>query len=51
MADFFLRSGRGLVTVMALFWLVFLVAPIVVTLASSFTSSTYLTFPPPGWSM
>lgn len=51
MGDLFLRSGRGLVTIMAVFWLIFLVAPIVVTLGASFTSSTYLTFPPPGYSV
>ena len=51
MGDFQLRFGRGIVAAMAVFWLVFLVAPIIVTLASSFTSSTYLTFPPPGYSV
>ena len=50
MDSVFLRFGRGLVAATAVFWLVFLVAPIAVTLVASFTSSTYLTFPPPGYS-
>ena len=50
MDSLFLRFGRGLVAATAVFWLVFLVAPIAVTLVASFTSSTYLTFPPPGYS-
>ncbi len=45
------RLGRNLVAAVAIFWLIFLVAPIAVTLVVSLTSSTYMTFPPPGYSV
>lgn len=46
-----IRAGRVVLTVFALFWLIFLMTPIVVTLVVSFTNSTYMTFPPASYSL
>jgi len=46
-----LKLGRIGIAAFAVFWLVFLVTPIAVTLVVSFTSSTYMTFPPAGYSL
>ena len=51
MDKFILRAGRILIAAFAVFWLLFLMVPIVVTLVVSFTNSTYMTFPPPGYSL
>ena len=51
MDDVLLRLGRSLIAAFAVFWLVFLMVPIVVTMVASLTSSSYLVFPPPGLSL
>ena len=51
MSNHFIFIGRAVVNILAVFWFVFLVTPIVVTLIASFTSSSYLIFPPPGFSL
>lgn len=43
--------GRGAFLAFAGFWLVFMVAPLVVVVIVSFTSANYLLFPPPGYSL
>jgi putative spermidine/putrescine transport system permease protein len=50
MADAMMRLGRMALALFAIFWFVFLVTPIVVTAIASLTSSSYLVFPPPGFS-
>ena len=50
MADSAIRLGRAVLGLFVMFWFVFLVTPIVVTVIASFTSSSYLVFPPPGLS-
>ena len=45
-----MRLGRTALALFAIFWFVFLVTPIVVTAIASLTSSSYLVFPPPGFS-
>ena len=44
-------AGRVLLWASVLFWLSFILAPILVTIASSFTSAEFLTFPPRGISL
>ena len=51
MADPLIYIGRAAINVLAVFWFVFLVTPIVVTVIASFTSSSYLIFPPTGFSI
>ena len=51
MDDALVRLGRALIAAFAVFWLVFLLVPIVVTMIASLTSSSYLVFPPPGLSL
>jgi putative spermidine/putrescine transport system permease protein len=43
--------GRGLFLAFAVFWQIFLIAPIVIVIVVSFTSANYLLFPPPGLSL
>ncbi len=50
-ADLALRCWRALVAGLVVFWLVFLLAPIVVALAVSFTATEYPVFPPQGLSL
>ena len=45
------RGWRTLVAGLAGFWLLFLVTPIVVAIAVSFTATEYPVFPPQGWSL
>ena len=45
------RFGAALVAVLAAFSVVFLLTPLVVTIAVSFGSSTVFTLPPPSWSL
>lgn len=45
------RAGRILLAAWALGVLAFLMAPLVVIFPISFSSSAYLQFPPPGWSL
>lgn len=45
------RLGRLLFLLFALFWQIFLIAPIVVIVVVSFTSANYMLFPPPGLSL
>ncbi len=45
------RPGRWLVAGFATAWLIFLLTPIAVTVVASFTSTSYLVFPPPGLSL
>ena len=45
------RIFRALSWVVALFCVVFLMLPIVITVAASFTSSPVYTLPPPEWSL
>ena len=51
MSNYLIYIGRAAMNVLAVFWFVFLVTPIVVTVIASFTSSSYLIFPPPGFSL
>ena len=51
MSNHLIFIGRATVNILAVFWFVFLVTPIVVTIIASFTSSSYLIFPPPGFSL
>lgn len=45
------RLGRSIMWFAALFTVVFLMTPLVVTVAVSFGSSSVFTLPPPGWSL
>ena len=45
------RIGRILLGLFVAFWLLFLLLPIIVTAIASLTSSSYLIFPPPGFSL
>jgi len=45
------RCGRGAFALYVLFWLLFLVAPIVIIVVVSFTGANYMLFPPPGFSL
>ena len=45
------RCGRGAFVLYVLFWLLFLVAPIIIIVVVSFTSANYMLFPPPGFSL
>lgn len=45
------NTGRVLVWVSIAFWITFLLAPIVVTVVSSFTDTEYLIFPPESFSL
>lgn len=42
---------RTLLWFSVIFWIIFLLAPIVVTVISSFTAAEYMTFPPTGYSL
>lgn len=48
---FIWRLGRLFFLLFALFWQVFLIAPIAVIVVVSFTSANYMLFPPPGFSL
>ena len=45
------RASRAIMWIAALFTVVFLMTPLVVTVAVSFGSSSIFTLPPPDWSM
>lgn len=44
------RLGRGLLHAVGLFWQIFMIAPILIVVVVSFTSASFLMFPPPGFS-
>jgi putative spermidine/putrescine transport system permease protein len=45
------RLGRAIMWTAALFTVIFLMTPLIVTVAVSFGSSSVFTLPPPGWSL
>lgn len=44
-------AGKLVLWISVVFWVTFILAPIVVTIASSFTAAEFLTFPPRGFSL
>ena len=49
--DFLLLAGKSLSTAMMIFGFLFLLGPIAIVVVSSFTSASYLTFPPTEFSL